>query len=402
METIYPAEEVHIFSDENGMTFGFLVIDSKIDGRACGGIRMAPDLTLDELRGLAHLMTSKFSFLSIGLGGAKAGIIGDPEGNPLHKETLLRRLGQAIAPWLQRRTYLPGVDFGIQQRDVAIILAAAGMPNLPEMQSAERSGEATALTVFAAMSAACDNIGLPLTGAEVGIEGFGSVGSELALLVTTAGAKVVAVSTSRGALWNAEGINISQLIQLRYHYGSACVEEYNNAEFMESPTLATLPLDIYAPCARSYSINDQNASSISAKIICGGSNLQAKPAVENVLHERSIFYVPPYVANCGGVLWGAMQTFGLDFSYFQNVVQTQFQLRVSRLFEEALLQKKPPLAIADDIVARHFQTMKAQAESYTFKRLVWKLGRAANNKGLVPAFVKQRLGQQQVMRSLSD
>jgi glutamate dehydrogenase/leucine dehydrogenase len=401
-DTVSSPKEVHTFYDEHGRAFGFLVIDAEIDGRACGGIRMAPDLSLDELCDLAQQMTLKFSFVGVGLGGAKSGIIGDPEGDPDCKEALLKKFGRAVAPWLQRGAYIPGVDFGTRQQDLNVVLAAAGIPNMPQVQPADRSGEATAFTIFTAMQAACDTLGLPLAGAKIGIEGFGGVGTALAHFVTTAGAEVVAVSTSQGGVWNSNGINIFRLLELQHRSGSACIREYKDAEYRESPTLAHLPLDVYAPCARTYSIDDSNVSGISAKLICGGSNLQAKRGVEISLHERSIFYVPPYVANCGGMLWGAMQTFGLHFSYFQSIAQTNLRLRVGRLFEEAIRQQKPPLVIADAIVAKRFQAMKAHAERHTLKRRIWQLGRAANNKGLIPRFIKQWIGQRQIMNSLGE
>jgi glutamate dehydrogenase/leucine dehydrogenase len=401
--TEHTPQKTHTFFNDEGKAFAYLVIDSEVDGRACGGIRMAPDLSVDELAALAREMSLKFAFLGIDLGGAKSGIIGDPEADAVRKGELLESFGKSIAPWLKTGTYIPGGDLGTSDRDVQIVLSAAGVSKMTQVQPRDTSsGEATALTVFTAMEVACETTGFSLSSARIGIEGFGSVGSALGKMVARRGAKVVAISTSRGSVFDPNGIEISLMTDLQRFVGSECVKEYKGGSFSESRSLATLPIDIYAPCARTHSISQGNVQRVNARLVCGGSNLQALPGVERTLHERSIFYVPPYVANCGGVFWGALQVFGLDFSYFQDIVKTRFQARVSRLFEEAIRKNKTPLEIADDVVTRKFQTLKAGAEGRGPRQFIWRLGRAANNRGFVPLSVKRAIGKRQVSRWLSD
>ncbi len=388
--------KTYTFFDDNGKAFAHLVIDSEIDGRACGGIRMAPDLPIDELNALARMMTNKFTFVGIGLGGAKSGILGDPEAQPALKKELLQRFGRMVSPWLRKGKYIPGVDFGTSDRDLRLVLSAAGVPKMPQVQPTDRAGEATALTVFVAMQTAGEMIGVPLKGANVAVEGFGSVGSVLANIVAGCGARIVAVSTSQGCIRNSKGIDVALLDRLRQRAGSGCIKEYRDADYFTSPLLATLDVDVYAPCARTYSIDRENAVDVKAKLVCGGSNLQVLPGVEKALHDRSIFYVPPYAANCGGVFWGAVEIFGLSFEYYKEIVKSRFRARVQGLFEEAIGKDKTPLEIADEFILRRFHSLKAKAESKGIKRSVWKLGRAANDRRLVPLYVKRAIGKKQV------
>lgn len=397
-----PLPTVHTFSHEHGAPFGYLVIDTEVGERSCGGIRMASDLTLEELQDLARMMTMKFAFLGIQLGGAKAGIIGDAEGDPARKHELLKKLGEALKPWLKDSRYLPGLDLGISHNDLNVITNAAEMNTHRTKKFPDRSGEATALTVLAALTAACDHRGMPLRGARVALEGFGKVGHPLAQLLYDTGALVVAISTSRGSLVNEQGLNIPELIQLSLQQGSGFVRTYRHAAYDATTCLATFPADVYIPCARFYSVDETNVRNIQARVMCGGSNLQAKPSLENQLNERGILYVPPFIANCGGVLWGSMRNFGLSFDHYKAFVLERFSKTILSLLTESDSLQIAPLTLANELTFRRLVALQQQSEKKTSSQYIWKMGSAANRKGLVPTVIKRTIGKARLARAFES
>jgi glutamate dehydrogenase/leucine dehydrogenase len=393
---------VHTLVNSRQEIIGFFAVDSVAGERLCGGIRMAPNLTSDELSDLAAMMTSKFGFCGIKLGGAKAGIIGDPDMAPEEKREKLRECGSQLAPWLRSGRYLAGCDLGISDVDLKIILEAAGARPEQGRATAESAGRATALTVFTAMQCACELEGSSLEGKTISIEGFGNVGSSLARLVARAGARVVAVSTGKGTILDEGGIEVEQLIDLRSRFGSDCVNHHPLIKPLPSPLIALVPVDIYAPCARLYSISSETIQDVKARIICGGSNLQACAGLEEVLHQRSIRYVPPYIANCGGVLWGAMKIFELEFPAFERIVETQLRRAITVLLERAARLRIPPLWLADEVVRIRRESFSRSEKPSSPSQIVWRVGSWAHRRGLVPGVVAQTIGRRTFHRSMEE
>lgn len=393
---------VHTLVNSRQEIIGFFAVDSVAGGRVCGGIRMAPDLTSNELSELAAMMTSKFGFCGIDLGGAKAGIIGDPDMAPEEKAEKLRECGAQLAPWLRSGRYLAGGDLGISEVDLKIIFEAAGARPEEGRSTAESAGRATALTVFTAMQCACELEGSRLAGKTVSIEGFGNVGASLARFVAGAGARVVGVSTSRGSILDEGGIEVEELIDLRSRLGSDFVNHHPRIKPLPSTLLVSVPADIYAPCARLHSISNETIHDVKARIICGGSNLQARAGLEEVLHQRSIRYVPPYIANCGGVLWGAMRRFGLEFTTFEKTVVTQLRWAITELLERAARFRIPPLTLADEVVRIRRGAFAGSKQPESPSRIVWQVGSWAHHRGLVPGSVARTIGHRTFHRSMDE
>ncbi len=166
------------------------------------------------MRGLARAMTLKYGFLGLAQGGAKAGVRGDPEAPLEERRRCLGEFGRAIAPLLLGRTFVPGTDMGTDNADIAWLLAAAGRRLAPRELRGTQSGYYTALSVALSAREATKHIGLELSACRVAIEGLGRVGSPLATLLRAAGARVVAVSTSRGAIYDPEGLDVERLVAL--------------------------------------------------------------------------------------------------------------------------------------------------------------------------------------------
>ena len=250
----------------HGNVLGYVAIDSTVGGRSCGGLRMLPDIEKAEIQALARSMTLKYGFLGLPQGGAKAGVLGNPEAPRPERLERLVEFGHAIAPLLQSRTFVPNTDMGTQSADIHHMLNALGIRvGRRELQS-NSSGYYTAQSVLAGVVQSARHMGLNLSKCTAAIEGFGNVGRPLASLLARSGIRVVAISTSRGALYNPRGLDVDRLLLLAEEAGSRVVEVYPEAEWIDREKLLELPIDILCPCARWNSLNMSNAP----RILCKG------------------------------------------------------------------------------------------------------------------------------------
>jgi glutamate dehydrogenase (NAD(P)+) len=366
-------------------SLGYLVVDSTVGGRSCGGLRLLPDVDEDEMRGLARAMTLKYGFLGLPQGGAKAGVRGDPEAPEPERRERLLAFSRAIAPLLCGRTYVPGADMGTNTDDVRFVLAAAGVKvRRRELRDSGQSGYYTALSVLAGARAAAAHLGFTLAGSTVAIEGFGKVGSSLAALMATAGAKVVAVSTSRGALFNSRGLDVPQLMRLAALVGSRLVETYEGAERIDNSALLELPVDMLCPCARHDSITFGNAARVTARAVCPGSNNPVTPEAEMVLFERGVLSLPDFVANCGGVLGGTMEFASVREEAIAAFMERKVGARSSWLLEEAGRLGLSPREVAVPFALRRFDLVRSQADHPNAGARLFGAGLELYRRGWIP------------------
>ena len=174
-----------------------------------------------------------------------------------------------------------------------------------------RSGRYTAVSCLGAATASLEHVGGSLSGCRVAIEGFGQVGSALAELLHGHGATLVAVSTSRGAIYHPRGLDVPRLLQLVTEAGSAVVERYADADRLDRGALLELPVDLLCPCARYHSIHSGNAERVAARVVCPGANDPVHPRAEAVLYRCGIVCVPDFITNSGGVLGGTLEFAGV-------------------------------------------------------------------------------------------
>jgi glutamate dehydrogenase (NAD(P)+) len=158
---------------------GYFAIDSTINSYCCGGVRMMPDVSPLEVAELAHLMTLKYGFTGLPMGGAKAGIIGDPEMTADQKRELLVAFGRGLRPHLRRWHYMPWTDMGTTDADIRHLADSAGIKN-PAMRRPSTSSEFTGLSVAVAAAEAAHFRQMDLSGSTLAIEGFGKVGTAVA------------------------------------------------------------------------------------------------------------------------------------------------------------------------------------------------------------------------------
>lgn len=363
---------------------GYVVIDAAVGGRACGGVRVVPDLDEAEVRALARAMTLKFGFLGLPQGGAKAGVRGDPDAPLEERRQRLAAFGRAIAPLLQRGVYAPAMDVGTDLADVRHLLEAAGVRIRRREQRVERTGYYTAVTVFAAAKRAADHLGLRLAGTTAAIEGFGKVGGDLAVLLDGAGVRVVAASTSRGAIHNPKGLDVARLQRLVAEMGSRAVEGYPDAERIDLAALLELPVDVLCPCARPHSLHAGNASRVAARIVAPGANDPIAPEAELELFERGVLCVPDFVANSGGVLGGTMAFAAIDRATITGFMERRVGERIGWLLDEAARWRVPARDVAVPYAQRRFDEMRERVAQPTLRGHVFAAGLEGYRRGWVP------------------
>lgn len=198
----------------------WLVIDSSVSGLSCGGVRVLHGVTEKEVRALARAMSNKYSFFGRRMGGAKAGINLPKNYNPEQKEQLLLEFGTHFGTIIRSEIYAPWSDMNCGQNEIRQIYKGAGMED-PQISD---SAYPTALSTFHAMKAALNFIRRDIKGINVAIEGYGRVGHNLASLLDAEGAKLVAISTLQGGIYNQDGLTISEINDLYSRFGDQIIE----------------------------------------------------------------------------------------------------------------------------------------------------------------------------------
>jgi glutamate dehydrogenase (NAD(P)+) len=364
---------------------GYLAIDSTVNGRSVGGLRMAPDLSPDLIIKTARVMTLKYGFAGLRVGGAKAGIAADPEMPLDRKRELLKNFGQVLKPFIQTERYSPGTDLGISGEDLRFMLSSIGFKVPHRGPSHGLSGFYTGITVFTAAAAAARHISLDLNQASVAIEGFGSVGGSAARMFWERGIRVVAISTSRGAIYDEGGLNIGELVKLRDQVGSHVVNEYDKGEKIDKSRLAELDVDIFSPCGQSYSITADNASRVAAKIISPGANVPFTSEAEPILFQRGLLVIPDFVANCGGVLGTSMKRTRLKDDYIRHFLEHKIGEQVTEVIEAAEKENVIPRVYAERIAEERFLRVKAAAEEKKTSARTFNFALGLYRRGIIPS-----------------
>jgi glutamate dehydrogenase (NAD(P)+) len=325
--------QIHYQVWKRDAPLGYLVIHSQFAGTSRGGIRMAPDISEEEVQILAEGMTLKFGLLGLPQGGAKAGIRSDPDAPEHEREAILYEFLEALEPVLRLRTFVPGPDMGTSSEMVRRALLKLGLPIQTRELQGRRSGYFTALSTFYGARHAADRLGLPLAGARISIEGFGKVGSALAVLFASASARVVAISTSNGALVSAGGLPVEELARSYQQQGSKFVREYP-AFLQPREKLFSVPVDILCPSARHNSISTERAGLFQARIVAPAANQPYDSEAEAVMTSRGILCLPYWLTNCGGTLGETMEFAGLSDAEIAAFMDRRLRDQVQWLLDQ--------------------------------------------------------------------
>jgi glutamate dehydrogenase/leucine dehydrogenase len=314
-DEIGPEKIIHLYDPSTGMK-GVVVIDCTTLGRgAGGGIRMLADITTEEIAGLARAMTYKFASLGVPIGGAKSGIWADPSIKGEERRELMRAFGRATRPLIESGLSF-GADIGTEGSDLPFVYEGANLEwSSAGLLTEEKDGEplenhVTGYGVAIAAEAACEYSGVDINGATVAIEGFGKVGGGVARYITEMGAKVVALSTLHGAIYNENGLDVGKLLEARKTSGDMAVSNYEDAKHLAKEKIFSLPVDILIPGARPYVITKENADYVRAKIISSIANIPTTDEAEEMLFKNGVHVIPDFISNAGGTVIGIIDFLG--------------------------------------------------------------------------------------------
>ena len=306
-DEIGPVKGLEVYDPRVGLR-GIVVVDNVACGPAIGGVRMATDVTREEVFRLARAMTFKNAAAGLAHGGGKSGIVADPHQPLADKEPLIRAFAQTIR---KLEDYIPGPDMGTDETCMAWVKdeigRSLGLPRVVGGIPLDEVG-ATAYGLARCAEVAAPVCGLDLKGARVAIEGFGNVGRPAAQFLVDMGAVLVAASDSSGAVYDAAGIDVAELTATKQEHGS--VTAYGKGRSIPGPDVLTCPCDILVPAARPDCIHEENAPDIEAKLILEGANIPTTAKADLILHERGVLSVPDFIANAGGVICGAVEYHG--------------------------------------------------------------------------------------------
>jgi glutamate dehydrogenase (NAD(P)+) len=358
-DEIGPQRIYHYYAPESRMR-AVIVIDTKQFPHAGGGLRMLPDVSVEEVALLARAMTYKFAWLDLNIAGGKGGIRFDPATQD--RDTVLAAFGREAAPLLQSREFMFGVDMGTSTDDMDTIRAAAGMP--PEsggLAAKMRDGLTmeelvTGYGVVKAARKALEIAGRSLDGAAVALEGLGKVGTGCVRQATAEGARMVAVSTLAGTRYDSNGLDVGRLLALREEYGDECVVRYEGGELLPKEALYSVEADVLIPGARTHCITADVAADVRASSIVPAANAPVTPEADALLHERGATVVPDFVANAGGVLLAVVGSMGGDEEAAFNTTGERISENVERALVEAkkkgVSSQTAAIAIAHEWLAR--------------------------------------------------
>jgi len=326
---------------------GYRVTHNIARGPSKGGIRYHQDVTLDEVKALSMWMTWKCALMGLPFGGAKGGVICDPKRLSMSElERLTRRYTSEIINDIGPERDIPAPDVGTDGRVMAWIFdtysmnkghSVLGVVTGKPLSVGGSLGrlEATARGALYCIQALSMKQGARMDEYSVAIQGFGNVGAHLARLLHLEGAKVVAVSDSRGGMHNPNGIDVPAALAHKQEHGT--LAGLANAEPVTNEELVELPCDILAPCALEQVVTEENADRVKAGVICEGANGPVTPSADMILEERGVLVLPDVLANAGGVVVSYFEWVqGLqEYFWREDEVNAKLHDIVARAFEEA-------------------------------------------------------------------
>ena len=290
---------------------GYRVQHSIARGPAKGGIRYAPDVTLDEVRALASWMTWKCAVVNIPFGGGKGGVICDPSIlSQRELERITRRYTAEMIDVIGPELDVPAPDLGTNQQTMAWIMdtysmhkrytVTAVVTGKPlDLGGSRGRTEATGRGCLIVTLEALKRLKIDPKNVTVVVQGFGNVGGQSARLMSQAGLKVVAIVEWDAAVYNANGLDIEALLKHRNETGS--IADFDGGENIDKDEALYLECDVLVPAAKENVITSANAHRIRAKIITEGANGPTTAQADPVLKEKGIFVIPDILANAGGV-----------------------------------------------------------------------------------------------------
>jgi glutamate dehydrogenase (NAD(P)+) len=323
---------------------GYRVIHNEVRGPGKGGIRYAPDVSLDEVKALAAWMTWKCAVVDVPFGGAKGGVVCNPRTMSAGElERMTRRYTANLIDVFGPDRDIPAPDMNTNEQTMAWILDTYSM-HARRTENAVVTGkpiilggsqgrrEATGRGVMTVTLAAMQRLGMKPSQAAVAVQGFGNVGSIGAQLLAEQGCRIVAVSDVTGGYYNEKGLDLPALMAYAAAH-DGLLEGYPEAQPITNEELLTLEVEVLAPCAKEDQITRHNAGSIRARIIAEGANGPTSPMADDILQENGVLVIPDILANAGGVTVSYFEWVQDRQGYFWSMERVN--RRLDRMMEAA-------------------------------------------------------------------
>ena len=360
---------------------GFRCTHNVARGPSKGGIRYHHQVTLEETKALAMWMTWKCALMGLPFGGAKGGVVVDPKGLSVSElERMTRRYTTEIINFIGPEADIPAPDVGTSPREMAWIFdtysmnkgySVLGVVTGKPLEVGGSVGrvEATARGAAFCVREALRKEDITIKDRKVAVQGFGNVGSNLALILADQGATIVALSDSGGGVYNADGIDVRAALDHKGASGS--LDGLSGTESITNEELLLVDCDVLAPCALEQVITGENADQVKASIVCEGANGPVTPEADQILDSRGVLVLPDVLANAGGVV----------VSYFEWVQGLQ----------EYFWKESEVNAKLNDIITRAFaETWRTHEErslpmrQAAYALAVGRVAEATTTRGLYP------------------
>jgi glutamate dehydrogenase/leucine dehydrogenase len=327
---------------------GYRVQHSTMRGPAKGGIRFHPNVTVDEVKALATWMTWKCAVVNIPYGGGKGGVTCNPKAMSMGElERLTRRYATSILPLIGPEKDIPAPDVYTTPQVMAWIMDTYSMnKGYPvhgvvtgkpiSLGGSLGRNEATGRGVYYTTLSSCEHLGIPVKNARVVVQGFGNAGSIAANLMHEGGARVIAVSDTKGCIYNPKGLDIPAVIAFKERTGS--VVGFPESERMTPAELLALDCEVLIPAALENAVTEANAHTIHARIISEAANGPVTPEADRILDQKGVFLIPDILCNAGGVTVSYFEWVQDENHLFwdENDVNLRLEKVMTRAFRDVL------------------------------------------------------------------
>jgi glutamate dehydrogenase (NAD(P)+) len=383
----YPNKEITLYipvgmdSGRLQVFIGYRVLHSTVRGPGKGGIRYAPDVTLDEIRALASWMTWKCAVVNIPFGGAKGGVICDPTKlSQGELERITRRYTAELAEWLGPERDIPAPDVGTGEQVMAWVMDTYSMHNRQattavvtgkpiELGGSRGRREATGRGVMICCDKAIAKLGKKRDACRVVIQGFGNVGSMAAKLMQQAGYRIVGLADINGGLYNEKGFDVDKMIDWVHTQHKPLAEFPGGGTKMSKLDVLFQPCEIAIPAAIENQITEKNANQVQARILCEGANGPTTWQADAIIDSKGIFTIPDILGNAGGV----------TVSYFEWVQDRQGFFWREQEVNERL---QDFMEHAFDEVVRYAETHRVNNRIAAYMLAIDRVARALRLRGI--------------------
>ena len=370
-------EKILIVQNKKIGLYGFTVIDNTALGKAKGGIRMTPTVSIGEVAALARTMTWKCAMADLPLGGGKSGIVADPRKiSPQEKSKIVSEFGKAlrvIAPKL----YIAAPDMNIGESDIQNFLtgngnwhSATGKPANVCMKLFGKKGEkcgiphefgSTGFGVYHATMVAAKFLKMRIGKMTFAVEGFGNVGTFLTKYLSKE-MNFVGVSDSRGAIYNKDCFDYKRMMNIKQKRKT--VTAYGKGKkYKDSRKIIEMPVDVLITAAIPNLIRKEDVKKVKAKLIVQGSNIPMSAETERALYRRGIMVIPDFVANAGGVISSYAEHRGYNPKHMFDIVERKIVKNTKRMLREAKRDNIDPRDAAMKIAEARVKRAMAKREN---------------------------------------